>query len=458
MENTPAADTAEQGSDVVLSCISTSPESCSPFIFNGHVKICGQKYPVTILRDTGATGSLLINPTGKPLKSDENILIRGVTGFDTFPKVNIELDCELVKATADVGVVASLPVPGVDLLLGNDIAGVKVFSHPSVSNKPVSVALEKQHPEVYDVCAVPRLLAKARNTLPEMCEESGMSEDTVNGSGENDGVFSCESEVPSAGEEGTLAELFEPPLPVPLNISVSEFKELQLHDPQLAPLRRIAVDESLCENGSGVVFYKKCGILWRRYRPPRVNADVRVWDSHQLVVPQQCRHQLLEMAHCGHLGVHQTLQRLRTHFFWRQMKADVTRFLKECHPCQVAGRSNQLVTVSPPASVLKQVTDSRERLAQGLQMAHTNLAQAQSKRKEWYDRKARKRSFQNNNEVSVLLPFQSHPLTAKFSGPYNVCRRVGERDYFVQTFDRRRRHQLRHVNMLKPYHRAHAIA
>ena len=94
-------------------------------------------------------------------------MIRGVAGFDIFLKVNVHLDCELVKATADLGVVESLPIPGIDLL-GNDIAGAKVFPHPIVSSKSVSVpetvSLEQQHPEVFNVCAITRSMAKVMNT------------------------------------------------------------------------------------------------------------------------------------------------------------------------------------------------------------------------------------------------------------------------------------------------------
>lgn len=638
VKHTPAADKAKSGSNVALSYTSTPVESCRPFVFYGYVTICDQKYPVTILRDTGATGSLLINPTGKPIESSESILIRGVAGFDTFPKVSINLECELVKATADVGVVDSLPVPGIDLLLGNDIAGAKVFPHPIVSSEPLSVpetvALEEQYPEVFNVCAVTRSMAKVMDTVPEI-EESGMSEDREKGSVESEGVVT-EHEVPTAVEERAQAQLLEPPLPTPLNdIDLSKFKELQLNDPQIAPLRNIAGDENLCQNESGVVFYEKCGVLWRRYRPPHVNVDDGVWDSHQIVVPQQCRRQLLEMAHAGHLGVRKTLQRLRAHFYWKHMKTDVARFVKECHPCQITGKPNQPVPVSPlkpipvmqnpferilidivgplpktssgysylltildvatrypeaiplrtmhakvvvkellyfftkfglplevqsdqgtnfmsklfkeslrdlgiahivssayhpqsqgaleryhqtlksmlrkfceetgqewdkgvpfllfatrevpteslgfsphelifghhvrgplmlvkerwsgaadpPLSVLQYVINFKERLAQGLRMAHTNLTQAQSNMKEWYDRKARERKFQENDEVLVLLPLQGHPLSAKFLGPYKVCKRVGETDYLVETPNRRKRHQLCHVNMLKPYHR-----
>ncbi len=60
-----------------------------------------------------------------------------------------------------------------------------------------------------------------------------------------------------------MAQLFEPPLPTPSIIGVSQFRELQLNDPQVSALRNIAVDESLCQNEGGVVFYEKCGVLFK---------------------------------------------------------------------------------------------------------------------------------------------------------------------------------------------------
>ena len=66
----------------------------------------------------------------------------------------------------------------------------------------------------------------------------------------------------------------------------------------------------------------------------------------------------------------------------------------------------------------------------------------------------------NNGEIRVssrfrLLHFYSYLALSsfgKFSGPFRVCKRVGETDYLVETPDMRKRHQLCHVNMLKPYH------
>jgi len=104
-------------------------------------------------------------------------------------------------------------------------------------------------------------------------------------------------------------------------------------------------------------------------------------------------------------------------------------------------------------SLLSYVTRTRERLLKGLEMARSDLVSGQARMKAHYDRKAQCRSFKVGDEVLVLLPLQGKPLSAKFSGPYEVTRRIGELDYLVRTPDRRKKHQLCHVNMLKPYYR-----
>ena len=72
--------------------------------------------------------------------------------------------------------------------------------------------------------------------------------------------------------------------------------------------------------------------------------------------------------------------------------------------------------------------------------------------KGWYDQKAESRVFAPGDKVLVLLPIPGSALQARFSGPYLVKEKVGDRDYLVATPERRRRSRLCHVNMLKPYH------
>lgn len=109
------------------------------------------------------------------------------------------------------------------------------------------------------------------------------------------------------------------------------------------------------------------------------------------------------------------------------------------------------VGTQPPTDVLKYVMEFKERLSHSLEVAQSNLKQSQQTMKERYDKNAREREFNENDEVLVLLPLPGHPLSAKFCGPYRVCRRISVTDYLIETPDRRKSHQICHINMLMPY-------
>lgn len=72
--------------------------------------------------------------------------------------------------------------------------------------------------------------------------------------------------------------------------------------------------------------------------------------------------------------------------------------------------------------------------------------------KTWHDKKAKHREFQQGNKVRVILPFQGHPLQAKFSSPYRIIKRGSPTNYVVSTPDIRRSQRLTHLNMLIPYY------
>lgn len=71
----------------------------------------------------------------------------------------------------------------------------------------------------------------------------------------------------------------------------------------------------------------------------------------------------------------------------------------------------------------------------------------------WHDKKAKTRTFQPGDEVLLFIPLLGQPLSAKFSGPYRVVKKVSETDYLIHTPDRRKSQQLCHINIMKPYFR-----
>ena len=54
------------------------------------------------------------------------------------------------------------------------------------------------------------------------------------------------------------------------------------------------------------------------------------------------------------------------------------------------------------------------------------------------DRKSQNRVFKPGDKVLVLLPLLGNTLQARYPGPYQVLKRVGDLDYVIETPDRRK--------------------
>ena len=66
-----------------------------------------------------------------------SILLQGIElGTFRVPLHRIEPSFELVSGSVVVGVRSSLPVQGIEMILGNDLAGGKVEPNPCVSDVP----------------------------------------------------------------------------------------------------------------------------------------------------------------------------------------------------------------------------------------------------------------------------------------------------------------------------------
>ncbi|XP_067263779.1 uncharacterized protein [Chanodichthys erythropterus] len=102
-------------------------------------------------------------------------------------------------------------------------------------------------------------------------------------------------------------------------------------------------------------------------------------------------------------------------------------------------------------NVLDYVSRFRERLHNACSFAQKSLSIAQEGMKKRYDKKAVVREIQPGDEVLVLLPVPGSVLTARFSGPYRVSKRLSETDFVIHTPDRKRKFRTCHINMLKSY-------
>ncbi|XP_035235565.1 uncharacterized protein LOC118206694 [Anguilla anguilla] len=101
-------------------------------------------------------------------------------------------------------------------------------------------------------------------------------------------------------------------------------------------------------------------------------------------------------------------------------------------------------------NLLDFVCNFRLKLHRAGELARENLESSQKRMKCWFDRGAEMRTFSPGDKVMVLLPIPGSVLQARYSGPYLIECRVGDRDYLIATPDRRKRSRLCHVNMIKP--------
>ena len=141
-----------------------------PFLSEGFVSLQESEVamPIKILRDTGASTSLLVEgvlPLSDHSATGDYVLIHGVElGFIRVPLHKVFLQSDLVSGSVIVGVCPTLPVEGVNLLLGNDLAGDKVMANPCVcscpGNSENSDKIMQDFPGLFPVCAVTRAMAR----------------------------------------------------------------------------------------------------------------------------------------------------------------------------------------------------------------------------------------------------------------------------------------------------------
>lgn len=123
--------------------------------------------PVTVLRDTGGSGSFILAsvlPLNPQSARDVSAVVRGIgMSFVPAPLHSIHVQSKLVSGFFPVAVRSHFPVDGVDFILGNDIAGGKVFPDPEVVDTPIpeveSDELVQKHPGVFSVSVLTRAQA-----------------------------------------------------------------------------------------------------------------------------------------------------------------------------------------------------------------------------------------------------------------------------------------------------------
>ena len=383
-------------------------ENYKPFISEGVVSLVGDEsssQKVKILRDTGATQSLMLDsvlPLTENSFTGANVLISGVEmGVLEVPLHEVNINSSLINGNIVIGMRPSLPVEGISLILGNDLAGERVMVDPRVVEKPrddeETERLAEKFPGIFPASVVTRSMKAKKEAIKEQGKEE-------------------------IGLSGTFLE----------NIDV-KFEERN----------KEKADKELMRNESRNV---------KENIPEKQESESKSVISRQnLIVEQSKDKELLDLFKIALTPV-------------ETEKVSVGYLIKE--NILMRKWSSHRVTIGPlllleekwldedpeKISVLKYVATFKDRLFRAGQMAKRNLQESQSKMKVWYDRKAKSRCFEPGDRVLVLFPVVGNPLQAKYSGPYKVVKKISDTNYLVKTPDRRKETQVCHINMLKAYH------
>ena len=157
-------------------------EEFKPFVSEGFISLesSSSQVPIKILRDIGATQSLLLEgvlPLSVSTSTGESVIAQGIDGdCVNVPLHKVNLVSDLVTGSVVVGTRPTLPIKGVSLLLGNDLAGGKVVADPKVTSKPITLVstekLEEVIPGIFPSCAVTQAMAKKAQEEPKDYKQS----------------------------------------------------------------------------------------------------------------------------------------------------------------------------------------------------------------------------------------------------------------------------------------------
>ena len=316
-------------------------ENYKPFISEGVVSLVGDEnssQKVKILRDTGATQYLMLDsvlPLTENSFTGANVLISGVEMGVPLHEVNIK--SSLINGNIVIGMRPSLPVEGISLILGNDLAGERVMVDPGVVEKPrddeKTERLAEKFPGIFPASVVTRSMKAKKEAIKEQGKEeiglSGTFLENIDVKFEERNSEKTEKALmrnESRNVKDNIPEKQESESKSV--ISRQNLIEEQSNDKELLSLFKIALTPVEAKKVS-VGYLIKDNILMRKWSPTESNNSEKGETVYQIVAPTVHRREVLELAHdlpmSGHLA----------------------KWCKECHTCQLGGKPNQNIPQAP---------------------------------------------------------------------------------------------------------------
>ncbi len=88
------------------------------------------------------------------------------------------------------------------------------------------------------------------------------------------------------------------------------------------------------------------------------------------------------------------------------------------------------------ADVLSFVMEVKDRMELAKEVVEQNAKFAQTKQKEYYNRKTKEMDIEAGDKVLLLLPLSKKKFVAKWQGPYKVTKRVGKVNFEIEMPDK----------------------
>uniref|UniRef100_A0A8K9UAB6 Gypsy retrotransposon integrase-like protein 1 n=1 Tax=Oncorhynchus mykiss TaxID=8022 RepID=A0A8K9UAB6_ONCMY len=324
----------------------------APFISAGYVSLTGEQAdqkPIQILRDTGAAQSVIITdalPWSPETYCGSHVILQGIeTKNVPVPLHWVHLVSDLVSGRFRVGVVSTLPVKGVTLLLGNDIAGGNVIPVLEVVDNPeirtTDEKLVQAFPHVFPACVLTRAQSRKLGDVVDLASSIFENVEV------EDHAPSMPSAMPTvftpvktkAGENEIVPQLHD----ILLSVTPEKVIECQKEDTSLRKCFALVISIEEAKTRE-TAYFMEAGVLMRKWAS---HDTINDWSEVcQVVVPTPFR-LAHDQAWSGHLGITKTYNRVLRHFFWPGLKSDVVQFCKTCHICQLTGKVNQTVPRAP---------------------------------------------------------------------------------------------------------------
>ena len=261
-----------------------------------------------------------------------NVLISGVEmGILEVPLHEVNIMSSLINGNIVIGMRTLLPVEGISLILGNDLAAERVMVDPRVVEKPrddeKTEMLAEKFPGIFPASVVTRLMKAKKEAIKSQGKEeiglSGTFLENIDGKFEEKIKEKVEKALrrnESRNKKENILEKQEGESK--LVISRQNLIEEQSNDKELLDLFQIALTPVEAEKVS-VGYLIKDNILMRKRSPTECDNSEKGETVYQIVVPTVHKREVLELAHDLPMsGNNRFLQQ----FFWPGLKRDVAKW------------------------------------------------------------------------------------------------------------------------------------